>query len=141
MAKQTIDINDIAELKKQLGFNESFFNMQKTIKELSNTTIIEKITRVNDTENDDIAVLFYFGVRHTAVLNLIKNKNAKNIFYANMNYTDLEVSSMLDYVLINLSLRLSWGGKSRQEFENMITAQVKTEIEKILKENEQNKPK
>lgn len=137
MANAPIEFNDIAQLKNSLQMSNSFFNMDKTIKDLLDTGKIEKITRIRETELDDIAVMFYFGIRHTAILNLLSNPKSKNVYYANIDYNKLEISSILDYVLINLSMRLSHDSKSRIEIENMITALVKNEVEKMLKEKEQ----
>lgn len=131
---EIIEIENIRDLQQQQQFANTLFNFDKILKEILNTDKIEKISRVDEEDIDNIALMFYFGVRHTAILNISKIVNYPNL---QLKYKDLRISSILEYVLINLSVKLSRNSESRIEIKEMITALIKSEAEKLVKELQQ----
>jgi len=129
MEKQGQEIIDYEEFSKQIN-SASFFDLQKTINDFIQREKIERITRIRDVELDKICQMFFFGIRHTAFM----NKGRKN--YMTLSYDKLKISSMLEYTLINLSLRLSLSSKSRDELKEVITNMIKAEMKKFKDQDE-----
>lgn len=129
------EITDLEELKKFIGGGKSLFNIKDTIADFINKSNIDRITRIRDVELDEICRMFFYGIRHSAFL-----IHGKNINISFINYEELTdnymISEILEYVLINLSLRLSLNSESRKELENIATAMIRKEIDRIENEND-----
>lgn len=130
--KEDKEILEFQDIKKLLGYKTEVFDIQSIIQEFINKSNIERITRIKDTELDKICRLFYFGIKHTSYLNLNKDFSFTN----NTKYQDIKISSILDYVMINLSMRLSLNSKSREELTAVIVELIKKETENIKKDKE-----
>lgn len=124
------EIEDLQKFFTDLNKQNSFLNFEKTLTNILDSKQIEKLTRIRDVELDNIANMFFWGVKHTSFMN-----KSKKFYYPTLNYNDLKISSMLEYILIHLSLRLSLDGKSRQEIENILTAMIKIEMDKLKTEH------
>lgn len=120
------ELKDIKGFFNNLNAKSTFLDFEKTLKAILNSEQIEKLSRIRDIELDNLVNLFYWGVKHTAYLNI----NTK-FYYPKLKFNDLIVSDMLEYILIHLSMRLSLIGESRREIENILTSMVKVEIDKI----------
>jgi len=124
----------IEQLKEKLGKSERVLDIKELLDNFLRKQDIDRITRIRDIELDNIARLFFFGIRHTALL----NKN--NTFsYIEFEYKNLEISNILEFVLINLGLRLSLNSKSREELQNIISSLVRVELEKLEKKENADK--
>lgn len=130
-SEKVLEFNDV---KKMLGYKTDVFDVQSIIQEFIKKSSIERITRIKDVELDKICRLFYFGIKHTAFLNHKKEFSFTN----NVSYQDLKISSILDYVMINLSMRLSLNSKSREELRDVITKLIENEVEKIKEDKIEN---
>ena len=131
-------ILNIEELKAQMGLGkkETITDIPELISNFVQRKRIERLSKVRIEEIDKIAQMLFFGIRHTAYLNL-NNPQISKINYMNIEYSDLKISSILEYTLINLSVRLSEEANSRKDLKEMITGLITKEIE-LNKENMQN---
>ena len=128
------------ELKTGTDKGMSIQNISEVITKLINKQSIERISRIRDVELDNICRMLFFGIKHTALLN-----NDLKLNYAgkqDFELENMEISAILDYTMINLSLRLSLGSESRKELRdvviNMIASQLEIMKQKIKGEKEKN---
>ncbi len=132
--KKNAQIVDIQALKDEFGTSTkttTMLDLQNVFNDFIKKQKVERISRIRDVELDKICRLMYFGIRHTAILNADKNFN-----FSNLKYEDIEVSSLLEYTMINLSLRLSLDSQSRTELKDIITSLVGIQLQKELKEKQ-----
>lgn len=132
--KKNAEIIDIEALKSEFGGSgkaTSMIDLQNVFNDFITKQKVERISRIRDVELDRICRLMYFGIRHTAILNSDKNFNFSNLIYAELN-----VSSLLEYTMINLSLRLSLDSQSRMELKDIITSLVGIQLQKEMKEKQ-----
>lgn len=128
---QIVDINALKEEFGNSGKTTSMLDLQNVFNDFITKQKVERISRIRDVELDRICRLMYFGIRHTAILNKDKNFN-----FSNLKYDDIEVSSLLEYTMINLSLRLSLDSQSRLELKDIITSLIGIQLQKELKEKQ-----
>lgn len=143
MANQIIDFEDLKNQITDTKPNTSLFNFENTFRNFLDTSKVEKISRIRDVELDKICQMLFFGVRHTAFLNVSKQST---INYLNLSanqkgkikdietnlYKKLEISYLLEYTIMNLSLRLSLSSQSREELKGVVNSLIKAEMEKML---------
>lgn len=126
------------ELRAYLGVEnkKTITDIPELIKHFVQRSKIERLSKVRIQEIDKIAQMLFFGIRHTAFINY-NNKKLTN--YMNIQYNDLKISSILEYTLINLSVRLSEEADSRKDIKDMITSLISKEIEMIKEEVKKNR--
>jgi hypothetical protein len=126
---QIISFEQLKEEFSKSGVSD-FSDLQGVLSDFIQKGKIERITRIRDIELDRICQMLFFGVKHTAKL------NKKDFFvFSNvqeLEYKDLFISSILEYTLINLSLRLSLDSQSRAELKDIVVSLIKSQIEKEL---------
>ena len=145
--KRDAQIVDIQALKKdfaQTGKTTSILDLQNIFNDFITKQKVERISRIRDVELDKICRMMYFGIRHTAILNILiaqktktKLDDKKKFNFSNLNYNEIEVSSILEYTMINLSLRLSLDSQSRLELKEIITSLVGIQLQKEIKQKEE----
>ena len=141
--KQDSQIVDIKSLREEFGTQKSatsMLDLQNVFNDFITKQKVERISRIRDVELDKICRMMYFGIRHTAILNVIiakktktKSDDFKTFNFSNLDYNKIEVSSILEYTMINLSLRLSLDSQSRLELKEIITSLVGIQLQKEIK--------
>ena len=133
------DVISLEELKSYLGDStgkRTITDIPELIKNFTQRKRIERLSKVRLPEMDKIAQMLFFGIRHTAFLNY---ERFKHLNYMNILYNDLKISSILEYTLIHLSVRLSEDADSRRDIKEMITSLISKELE-IMREDKTNEP-
>lgn len=127
------DVLSLEDIKKELGGSDkkTITDIPELIKHFVQKSKIERLSKVRIQEIDKISQMLFFGIRHTAFLNSDKYKDTN---YMNIQYTDLKISSILEYTLINLSVRLSEESESRRDIKEMITSLITKEIDLMRRE-------
>lgn len=134
------------DLIKDIGFNSVKTELKDVLKIILKRKNIDLLTRIKEIELDKICRMYYFGVKLTYYMNktLLSKENIEKLL--KLKSQDLEKylqkyfikSSLEDYVLTNLYLRLSLDSQSRNEIENITTNIIKKNIEEKKQEIQMN---
>lgn len=123
--------NLLNNIKENTGKNDIYNVINKYLDRKN----IDLTTRLNYNELDKICLALFFGYKLSVGLNLEKLKNNTSINFIK-DENDIIISDLQSYVLMNLGLRLSLDGKSRDELNNLFISLISNELARLkLKDN------
>lgn len=133
-----LDINDIVGNLNNKSFG-SLGDIQKIISQFINRGDIDLISRIKDTELDNICNMLFqshtLSIKWTLRRLQLKNKN-KKIHEIIISKEDVIISAGEEYALKHLNLTLSLDSQSRTEIKEILISLIKKEIETQYREKE-----